>query len=676
MTWSLAPAIQADCNPKHSTAKEFDSVLRTFIQSCTAERHRCGRQAFVEAVPDLRVWFAAPLKERLGRFFRDPPNRTRKPIFHESRGYLCFLAYHGYIRLDFEWLIALPRLDMRSRFAGPTLEPAIAKLIDEACQLGYNRRTVGGQIRKALTRILLHKGTSRVEEVSDLDCDEYRQALNSFRHRSDLRTLFGSAKQYTKRWKDYSNAIYVLHTVLFHRGQVTKEPWKIISKPSAHQLLKPRMEALIQRYLSEKALTCRPSTVSHFDRSLRYLGEWLLKEQPSIKSFGEVTREQVLRFRESLNHRVTVLTKRKWSEYTKRGVMCTLCTFARDVSTWGWEDAPTRPWLGAWDLPKMPHRVPRYIPEAEFSRLMVAIRALHCDYQRTALLIARWSGARRDEIQRLEMDCLDTYPDGTARLRIPAGKCKKERSIPLNEEAASAIRSLLQRHPKARGYRDSQTGVPTHYLFLNRGKPYHLNYLFYKSLAKACTAAGLVDAHGKPTITPHRFRHTVGKQLSEGGASLQTIMSILGHTNADMSMRYAQISDPVVLKDYQAVLGPGATIAGPCAEALRAGRLSASEIDWIKSNFFKTELELGHCLRLPQEGPCECDLYLNCTKFVTTPEYAPRLRHRRKQELALMEDAASRGWKNEVERHRCPVRRIEQLLADLGEQTDGRGEKP
>ena len=410
----------------------------------------------------------------------------------------------------------------------------------------------------------------------------------------------------------------------------------------------------------------------HFDCSLRYLGEWLLQEQPSIESFAGVTREHVLQFCESLNHRMTLLTKRKWSEYTQRGVMTTLCTFSRDVATWGWEDAPTHPWLGPWDLPKMPQKVPRYIPEAEFSRLMEAIRALSCDYQRTALLVARWSGARRDEIQRLEVDCLDTYPDGTPRLRLPAGKCKKERCIPLNGEAACAIRSLLERRPKARGYRDSQTGLPTDYLFLHRGKPYQFNYLFYKSLAKACTAAGLVDAQGRRTITPHRFRHTVGKQLTEGGASLQTVMSVLGHSNANMSMVYAQISDPAVLKDYQAVLGPGATIAGPCAEALRAGTLSSCTIDWLKSNFFKTELELGHCLRLPQEGACECELYLNCAKFVTTPEYAPRLRQRRKRELTLIEDATSRGWEKEVERHRCTVRRIEQLLLDLEEPLEGK----
>ncbi len=177
------------------------------------------------------------------------------------------------------------------------------------------------------------------------------------------------------------------------------------------------------------------------------------------------------------------------------------------------------------------------------------------------------------------------------------------------------------------------------------------------------------DSH--PTITPHRFRHTVGTQLAERGARTRTIMAILGHSTASMSMIYAHISDKEVLHDYQAVLGPGASIAGPYAESLREGRLSQQELDWLQTNFFKTELELGHCLRLPQEGPCECDLYLSCAKFVTTSEYAPRLRRRRTRELGLIEDARSRGWQREVERHHCTVERIEQLLADLGEPLDG-----
>jgi integrase len=98
-----------------------------------------------------------------------------------------------------------------------------------------------------------------------------------------------------------------------------------------------------------------------------------------------------------------------------------------------------RPLLGIGNVPRMLECVRRYIPEDDLARMMTAVRALKCPYQRTALLIARWSGARRNEIRHLPVDCLDRYPDGTARLRIPPGKFRRERVVPLNEEAAKAV---------------------------------------------------------------------------------------------------------------------------------------------------------------------------------------------------------------------------------------------
>jgi hypothetical protein len=148
-------------------------------------------------------------------------------------------------------------------------------------------------------------------------------------------------------------------------------------------------------------------------------------------------------------------------------------------------------------------------------------------------------------------------------------------------------------------------------------------------------------------------------------------MRILGHNSVSMALVYAQISDPEVLRDYQSVLGPGATLAGPAAETLRSGAFDSSTLEWLKTNFFKTELELGHCLRLPAEGPCECDLYLTCAKFVTTAAYAPRLRRRHQVELVLAADAEAKGWGREVERHRATATRLERLLAELGEPLEG-----
>jgi hypothetical protein len=111
--------------------------------------------------------------------------------------------------------------------------------------------------------------------------------------------------------------------------------------------------------------------------------------------------------------------------------------------------------------------------------------------------------------------------------------------------------------------------------------------------------------------------------------------------------------------------------SSPAAIDIKSGILPDDAVDWLKSNFLKTELELGHCLRLPTEGPCECDLYLTCAKFVTTPEYIPRLRARLEVEQQLVQDAGERGWTREVERHTSVARRLQALLNDLDQDQQG-----
>ncbi|OKI44742.1 hypothetical protein A6A29_33910 [Streptomyces sp. TSRI0281] len=68
----------------------------------------------------------------------------------------------------------------------------------------------------------------------------------------------------------------------------------------------------------------------------------------------------------------------------------------------------------------------------------------------------------------------------------------------------------------------------------------------------------------------------------------------------------------------------------------------------------------------PRRRPLRVQPLPDCAKFVSTPEYAPRLRARREVEQTLALDAAQRGWDREVERHRCTSDRIDKLLADLG----------
>jgi integrase len=246
----------------------------------------------------------------------------------------------------------------------------------------------------------------------------------------------------------------------------------------------------------------------------------------------------------------------------------------------------------------------------------------------------RWTGARRDEIRRLTLDCLDAYPDGHPRLRIPVGKSHCERLIPLHPQAANALQEIidLARCQNAIARHDPTVGRSVNYVFVRHGRLLSVQVLFDMALRDACTTAGFLDQRGAPTVRAHRFRHTVGTQLAEEGARIQTIMAILGHQSPAMSLLYSRLSDPEVRRQYEA-RSNGTRIAGPAAETLLTGSSRHRSGPLAPTNFFKTELELRHCLRLPAEGPCECDLVLTC----------PRIPHHQRVRAADQGAATHRG---------------------------------
>ena len=655
------------------------ALYEEFVQSYTDQQPRIWTllrfyRQFVAQYPNLLDWFTADLSARVGRLPYEGPSQMTNVISYNARFYLVFLAWRGYVRFDWDWLLAVRNLRFNELDLAE-FNQGIEQLVRIAVGLGYRPIEVRPELRWAVSRLLLHLGTADITAITDDDLAEAIEACYRFGERPDSGDFFQSAEYYQHHVRSqYTWYFHVLRVVLYHRGQIVTPPQRITRATPPRPLVKPRMQAVVQRYLAVRRLTDEPNTVLGFDTTTYKFITWIAHAYPQVETWAEVTREQVLEYAEAMKTLISPQTGKPLGVVSRRSQLSRLSVFLADIATWGWEDAPQRPLVVKGDLPKRPQRIPRYIPDQELDRIMMAIRALPCPFQRAALLTARWSGARREEIGRLSLECLDRYPDGTARLHIPAGKTKRERIMPLNEEAARAIQEvqvLRKQLAVERGFPDRLTGIETRYLFVRHGKFLSVEYLFQWALQAACAQVGLVDAKGKATITAHRFRHTVGKQLAEKGAKLHTIMTVLGHESPQMTMVYAQISDPVVRQDYQAVLGPGATIAGPSAEALRAGTLSHTDLQWLQDNFFKTELELGRCLRLPQEGPCECELYLTCAKFVTTPAYAPRLRRRRRIEQELVEDAAAHRWQREVERHQCTIRRLEQLLTDLGESIEG-----
>ncbi len=650
---------------------------------------------FVKHWPDLEEWFAAPLLARLDLGQDGAPTLAasgkRTGPSYDAGSYLTYLSMAHRMPMDTDWVLSR---NFDSLF-NPRVAPALGvdlnlfnSLDQRQQQLGY--RHGRSLLTWAAARLLLWRGDPDITRIGYDDLIAFGEEVRRWCALPEAQLIRAGHVHRTRRDHDPAalpvqferqclTRLHVLHVLLFNTGQISREPthglrsdviWKQQPVPPGTA---PAIAAPVERWLTGRLQTTdRAESVRGTRDAFRYLLRWLAEAHPEITSLTELTREHIERYLTHLHERINPRNGKPLAARTRHTYISPLLQFFRETSQWGWDDVPSRPLLGRSDLPKLPSRLPRFIPRDELDRLMVAVEELQNPYQHTALLLVRWSGARRGEIRRLTLDCLDSYPDGYPRLRIPVGKTYAERMIPLHPQAADALRDLIAKaktHAAAARY-DTWAQQPVQWVFMHRGRPMSKNYLFDKPLKIACHAAGLLDDTGRPTVSAHRFRHTVGTQLAEGGAQIQTIMAILGHRNAQMSTTYSHISDPVLKEQYEKVIAAGGRLAGPAAEALLADRLDTDTVNWLKTNFFKTELELGHCLRTPAEGPCECDLYLRCTKFFTTSEYAPRLRARIAREQQLAQDAVERGWPREVERHNAVADRIRGLLTELGESTE------
>ena len=688
----LAP-VPAATRRVHADRATYKSWVYEHCSSYAVRRARLDDyDRFVERWPSLQDWFNAPLRQRL----LDKENCVRGQHPHGGANvimpYLSYLSLVDGVGLDYPVLLArtfTSPFKQQARHGGlgvdaDLLEHHVVRLTE----LGYaTARTI---LVWPLGRMLLHRGDPDLSALGVADLDELRAAIDTFTARLRLdpvREFYSRAPierppavTPTGYRRSTIARLHAVHVLLFDLGQLDRPPTgRVTARTWVDQLAPPdappKIRNVIERYLRLHldANLDRPQTVRHARDALRRLVTWMAQAHPQMTSLAELHREHAEQFLRWLGTQTNQQTGAPLSVSYRRSVVTLITRFVTETAAWSWENVPARVLFTRADIPKINRPLPRFIPDHELAALMTAVDQLTNPYQRATLIVARWSGARRDEIRRLAVDCLDTYPDGHPRLRIPVGKGYTERSIPLHPQAADALQPLIElaRQQRGRRHYDPSAGREVQHIFVVRGKLLSNSLLFDMALAEACTAAGLVDSAGKATITAHRFRHTIGTQLAEGGARIQTIMAVLGHRTPNMSIIYASLSDPTVKQQYQDALdrhlGPDVTLAGPAAGALREHRLDPEAVSWLQTNFLKTELELGHCLRTPAEGPCECDLVLTCSKFLTTSDYTPRLRQRIDTEELLIADAVTRGWDHEAERHRATQHRLQQLLSDLGE---------
>jgi hypothetical protein len=241
----------------HANDAEYADFVKGYISGTKYTIQLLGyRSRFVGQYPDLRDWFNAPLSERVGWKYAGHEH-TKELTSYRARPYLIFLVLRGYACLDWEWLLAVGRFTYWNMFDRLHLDFGIPQLVQEAIELGYDDLTANHSLRWCILRLFLHTGIQRPEGLTYGHITEAIEAVYRFEERPDLALFHGSLERYRQERKLYLAAFHLLHVILYHRGQIKVEPHKVLPRRTPPPSLKPRMEAVLERYLTVFRLTHR-----------------------------------------------------------------------------------------------------------------------------------------------------------------------------------------------------------------------------------------------------------------------------------------------------------------------------------------------------------------------------------------------------------------------------------
>jgi hypothetical protein len=262
--------------PQHASAEAYAAFLWTRPSLRSRAEFLKARRRFVRLYPNLEEWFAAPLAERVGW---TTPRAGIGYGVARARPYLTFLAYGGYARFDWPWILAINHHVVSSEWLRPEVDRYIQALAAEAVCLGYGRVSSHWHLRRTLKYCYLHD-PDRVLHLEEADLATFEEALRTFGARPDVAAFFGSAAAYQKAVRSHRHSLFTLRTVLYHRGQLAVPPKRQGGRPSPLRV-PPRMAALIERYQgARRAGHAQPGTVTRFGSHLRHFGDWLQVHHP------------------------------------------------------------------------------------------------------------------------------------------------------------------------------------------------------------------------------------------------------------------------------------------------------------------------------------------------------------------------------------------------------------
>ena len=294
----------------------------------------------------------------------------------------------------------------------------------------------------------------------------------------------------------------------------------------------PTLTQLWDRFEKSDLLVTKPTT----QRDYRYLWTRLIKPKLGSIKVRDIKRADAERLHKGL-------AARPYQANRMLGLLSRLLNLPDAVE---WREEVANPCKEVRKFKEEPRQ--RFLDDAEITAVQDAIAELsstgHISRDAgNALLLLLLTGARSTEIKTAEWAWVDWQ---RKLIALPKSKTGA-RTIYLNDMALEVLQ------------RQREQSAASDYVFPGRdpAKPLHN---LRKPWSRVCDAAGLVG------VRVHDLRHTAASIAIGAGASLAVIGRLLGHTQAQTTLRYAHLA-----------ADPALRAANLIGEAVRGSRASAEQ---------------------------------------------------------------------------------------------------
>jgi site-specific recombinase XerD len=398
-------------------------------------------------------------------------------------------------------------------------------------------------------------------------------------------------------------------------AEVLPETW--IPKNESHRewavlsIQAPQLAATMRRYLVQLTTFLAPRSVDVADSTLRQLARWLVAET-EVAVVSDVTRTHVEDYKVFLATQPGC-TGPTLAKNTQRQRLRMIRIFFERLIEWDWPEAHHRNPILHGDIPPRPEPLPKFLSDEDAAKLLATAKAHHLLRYRLVVELLSRTGMRATELCELAADAV-SMRDGSHWLRIPVGKLRNDRIIPLHPELVPLLEQWTATnlvHIRAQGRLMADEHAP-----LDRRTVHRI-------VATTARRAGIGHAH------PHQLRHTLATQAINRGMRLETIAEFLGHRSMDMTLVYARIANRVVADEYASVMEQVDALyatTGTSTELTPTGETPA--MTRLRTEYARM-LGNGMCTR-PAELDCRTESTCErCAYFQTGPEFVPVLLRQR-----------------------------------------------